>query len=118
MLLGMESFQAYRIWRDFLETELIYALQQGALEALNSIKEEYKSDSKFTDIMNEMMDDYDKTYAQCKERNNRIKYIGDNLNVIFYKDILVNDLTRVVNAEILTRKKFILKLWTLVLEFF
>ena len=116
--LGWKAFKPIEYGEIFLETELIYALQQGALEALNSIKEEYKSDSKFTDIMNEMMDDYDKTYAQCKERNNRIKYIGDNLNVIFYKDILVNDLTRVVNAEILTRKKFILKLWTLVLEFF
>lgn len=102
--MGWKAFKPIEYGEIFLETELIYALQQGALEALNSIKEEYKSDSKFTDIMNEMMDDYDKTYAQCKERNNRIKYIGDNLNVIFYKDILVNDLTRVVNAEILTRK--------------
>lgn len=108
--MGWKAFKPIEYGEIFLETKIIYALQQGALDTLKSIKEEYKSDSKFTDIMNEVLDDYDKAYAQCKDCNNRIKYIGDNLNVIFYKDMLVNDLKRAVNAKALKKEEIYSKI--------
>lgn len=103
--IGWKAFRLIEYGEIFLETKNIYALQQVALDALNCIKEEYKSDSKITDMMKDILADYDYLYAQCKENNNRIRYIGNNLSFMFLTTPIVNYLRGSFNTEILEREE-------------
>lgn len=103
--MGWKAFKPIEYEEIFLETKNIYALQKEALETLKCIKEEYKNNSKITDIMNEMLVNYEGLMTHCEKSNNRIKYIGENLSFIFYATPLLNSLAKSVNTEILNRQE-------------
>lgn len=110
--MGWKAFKPVEYGEIFLETKNIYVLQQEALETLKCIKEEYKNNSKITDIMNEMMVNYDGLVTHCEKSNHRIKYIGENLNFIFHATPLLDSLAQSVNTEILNRQE----IYSLVIE--
>lgn len=103
--MGWKAFRAIEYEEVLLETQNIYELQLKALEALNCIKEKYKNDDKINYIMNRALESYNDVYNQCKNSNERIKYIGNNLNYIFYETPILEDLTRSVSPEILKEKE-------------
>lgn len=103
--MGWKAFRPIKYEEVFLETQNVYELQMKALEVLDCIKEKYKNDDKINQIMNKALENYDDVYTQCADGNNRVKYIGNNLNFLFYTTPLLKDLTDFVNTEVLKEEE-------------
>lgn len=103
--IGWKAFRPIKYEEVFLETQNIYELQMKALEVLDCVKEKYKNDDKISQIMNKALKYYDAVYTQCAEGNNRVKYIGNNLNFLFYTTPLLKDLINFVNTEVLKEEE-------------
>lgn len=103
--MGWKAFRPIEYEEVFLETQNIYELQMKALEALECIKEKYKNDDKINHIMNKALEHYDNINNQCINMNSRIKYIGNNLNFIFYETPILKQLTDFVDTSVLKKEE-------------
>ena len=103
--MGWKAFRPIKYEEIFLETQNIYELQLKALEALDCIKEKYENDDKINQIMHRALEHYNNVYTQCVNGNNRVKYVGNNLNFLFYTTPILEDLTNFVNTEVLKKEE-------------
>lgn len=103
--IGWKAFRPIKYEEVFLETKNIYGLQMKALQALDCIKENYKNDSKIDNIMSGALKNFNNIKNQCKNNNDKIKYVGNNLNFLFYTTPILKDLTTFVNTEVLNEEE-------------